>query len=224
MIDLYTSPTPNGWKVSIALEEMGVPYAVHPVDLGKQEQKEDWFLRLNPNGRIPVIVDREAGDFPLFESGAIMIYLAEKAGSPLLPSEAKARSRVIQWLMFQMGGLGPMMGQANVFFRYFPERVQPAIDRYQREGRRLLEVLDRRLSESRWLADDYSLADIANWCWAHTHAWSGIEVEGLDHLQRWLAEVGARPAVQKGRDVPYPREYREEDARKVVESARQMLA
>jgi GSH-dependent disulfide-bond oxidoreductase len=224
MIELYTSPTPNGWKVSIALEEMGLPYAVHPIDLGKQEQKEDWFLKLNPNGRIPVIVDRGARGFPLFESGAIMIYLAEKAGSPLLPSEAKARSRVIQWLMFQMGGLGPMMGQANVFFRYFPERIQPAIDRYQREGRRLLEVLDRRLGESRWLADDYSLADIANWCWAHTHAWSGIEVEGLDHLQRWLAEVGARPAVQKGRDVPYPREYREEDARKVVESARQMLA
>jgi GSH-dependent disulfide-bond oxidoreductase len=224
MIELYTSPTPNGWKVSIALEEMGLPYAVHPIDLGKQEQKEDWFLKLNPNGRIPVIVDRGARGFPLFESGAIMIYLAEKAGSPLLPSEAKARSRVIQWLMFQMGGLGPMMGQANVFFRYFPERIQPAIDRYQREGRRLLEVLDRRLGESRWLADDYSLADIANWCWAHTHAWSGIKVEGLDHLQRWLAEVGARPAVQKGRDVPYPREYREEDARKVVESARQMLA
>jgi GSH-dependent disulfide-bond oxidoreductase len=224
MIDLYTSPTPNGWKVSIALEEMGLPYAVHPIDLGQQEQKADWFLQLNPNGRIPVIVDREAGDFPVFESGAIMVYLAEKAGSPLLPSESKARSRVMQWLMLQMGGLGPMMGQANVFFRYFPEKLQPAIDRYQREGRRLLEVLDRRLGESRWLAEDYSLADIANWCWAHTHAWSGISVDGLDHLQRWMAEVAARPPVQKGRDVPYPREFTEEDGRKVVESARTMLA
>jgi glutathione S-transferase len=223
MIDLYTSPTPNGWKASVTLEELGLPYEVHGIDLGAQEQKQDWFLALNPNGRIPVIVDRDAGDFPVFESGAIMVYLAEKAGA-LLPSDAKGRSRVIQWLMFQMGGVGPMMGQANVFFRYFPEKIQPAIDRYQREGRRLMEVLDRRLGESRWLADDYSIADIANWCWASTHEWSGISVEGLPNLQRWLTEVGERPAVKKGRDVPYPRELKEADREKVVDSARNMLA
>ena len=128
MIDLYTSPTPNGWKASVALEELQIAYETHAIDLSKNIQKEEWFLKINPNGRIPVIVDHDADNFSVFETGAIMIYLAGKAG-PLLPTDAKGRSLVMQWLMFQMSGIGPMMGQANVFFRYFPEKIQPAIDR-----------------------------------------------------------------------------------------------
>jgi glutathione S-transferase len=201
MIDLYTAPTPNGWKASVTLEELELPYQTHAVNLAKNEQKEDWFLELNPNGRIPVIVDREQ-DFTVFETGAIMIYLAEKTGR-LLPADPKGRSRVIQWLMFQMGGIGPMMGQANVFFRYFPEKIQPAIDRYQHESRRLFEVLDRRLGESEWLADEFSIADIANWCWVRTYKWSGVPVEGLPHLRRWLDAMKERPACRRGVEVPF---------------------
>ena len=201
MIDLYTSSTPNGHKVSVALEELGLPYTVHAIDLSSGAQKTEAFLRINPNGRIPAIVDRGAGDFAVFESGAILVYLAEKTGR-LMPPDAKGRSLVMQWLMFQMGGIGPMMGQANVFFRYFPEKIQPAIDRYQNESRRLFEVLERRLGESEWLADDYSIADIANWCWVRTHKWSGVSIEGLPQLQRWLNAMKARPACQRGIAVP----------------------
>ena len=206
MIQLYTAPTPNGWKASVTLEEIGMPYETHTVDIGEGEQKKESFLSINPNGRIPAIVDDEVGDLAVFESGAIMIYLAEKAGSPLLPTEAGPRARVLSWLMFQMGGVGPMMGQANVFYRYFPEKIQAAIDRYQNEGRRLFEVLDLGLSKSGsgWLADDYSLGDIANWCWVRIHEWSGISVEGLDHLQDWMQRMSERPACQKGIAVPSP--------------------
>src|SRR6266850_7600428 len=192
MIDLYTAPTPNGWKASIALEELALPYKVIPIDLGKLVQKEEWYLRINPNGRIPTIVDRDAGDFAVFESGAILVYLAEKTGR-LLPTDVKGRSLVMQWLMFQMGGIGPMMGQANVFFRYFPEKIQPAIDRYQKECRRLFEVLDARLSDHEYLAGDYSIADIANWCWVRTHRWSGLEIDDLPHLVRWRDQITSRP-------------------------------
>jgi GSH-dependent disulfide-bond oxidoreductase len=202
MIDLYTAPTPNGHKASITLEELGIPYEVHIVNLLAGDQKQPEFLRINPNGRIPAIVDRDADDFAVFESGAIMIYLAEQAGK-LLPTDRKGRSLVIQWLMFQMGGVGPMMGQANVFYRYFPERLQSAIDRYQHESRRLFEVLDGRLANHEWLAGDYSIADIANWSWVRTHKWSGVSIEGLDHLQRWMAQMAARPACQRGVDVPF---------------------
>jgi GSH-dependent disulfide-bond oxidoreductase len=170
MIDLYTAPTPNGWKVSIALEELELAYAAHLVNLLEGEQKKPWFVAISPNGRIPAIVDREAGDFAVFESGAILIYLAEKTGR-LMPADTKGRSRVLQWLMFQMGGVGPMMGQTNVFSRYFPERIQPAIDRYQNETRRLFGVLDSRLRDHEYLAGDYSIADIANWSWVRTHRW-----------------------------------------------------
>jgi glutathione S-transferase len=192
MIDLYTAPTPNGWKASIVLEELAIPYEVRVVNLLTGEQKKPEYLKLNPNGRIPTIV----------ESGAILVYLAEKAGR-LLPPDAKGRSRVMQWLMFQMGGIGPMMGQANVFFRYFPEKIQPAIDRYQNECRRLFEVLDRQLADHEWLAGDYSIADIANWSWVRTYRWSGVSIDGLEHLQRWLAAMKARPACQKGVEVPF---------------------
>ena len=164
MIELFTAATPNGWKASITLEELALPYKVRRIDFEKREQKEPWYLELNPNGRIPTIVDHDNGGFAVFESGAMMIYLAEKAGK-LLPTDVKGRSLVIQWLMFQMGGIGPMMGQANVFFRYAPERIPYAIERYQREVRRLFEVLESRLKDHEFLAGDYSIADIANWSW-----------------------------------------------------------
>ena len=221
MIDLYSASTPNGFKVSVLLEELELPYDVHAIRLDKLEQKEDWFLKINPNGRIPAIVDRDEDDFAVFESGAIMIYLAEKTGR-LMPTDPKGRSLVMQWLMFQMGGIGPMMGQANVFHRYWPEKIQPVIDRYQNETRRLLEVLERRLSESEWLADDFSIADIANWCWVRSHEWSGVSVEGLENLQRWISALDARPACQRGLAVPpkaaeeHSDEGRASYARKIV--------
>ena len=202
MIDLYTAPTPNGHKASITLEELAIPYEVHIVNLLAGDQKQPEYLKLNPNGRIPTIVDRDEHDFAVFESGAIMIYLAEKAGR-LLPTDRKGRSRVIQWLMFQMGGIGPMMGQANVFYRYFPEKLQPAIDRYQNECRRLFEVLNGQLAEHEWLAGDYSIADIANWAWVRTYKWSGVRVEGLARLSRWMGAMSARPACRKGVEVPF---------------------
>jgi len=203
MIELFTAATPNGWKVSITLEELGLPYKVRRIDFDKREQKEPWYLKINPNGRIPTIVDHANGGFPVFESGAIMLYLAEKAGA-LLPTDAKGRSLVTQWLMFQMGGVGPMMGQANVFYRYAPEKIPYAIERYQREVRRLLEVLDTRLADHEYLAGQYSIADIANWSWVRGYKWSGVEIKGLDHLQRWLDVIAQRPAVLRGVDVPEP--------------------
>ena len=205
MIDLYTARTPNGFKVSVTLEELQMPYNFQSLDLSELEQKQEWFLKINPNGRIPAIIDRDNDDLVIFESGAIMIYLAEKAGK-LIPTDIKARSRVIQWLMFQMGGVGPMMGQANVFFRYFPEKYQPAIDRYQNECRRLTEVVDGHLKSSEWLADDYSIADIANWCWLRRYEWSGFSIDGLDNLKRWLKVMDNRTACQKGINVPPKKE------------------
>ena len=201
MIDLYTAATPNGHKISIALEEMGLPYTLHALSLTNGDQKQPWFLAINPNGRIPAIVDREAGDFAVFESGAILVYLAEKTGK-FLPTEVKARSRVIQWLMFQMGGVGPMVGQANVFFRYAPEKLPWAIGRYQRESRRLFEVMDRQLAREPFLAGEYSIADMATSPWVRGHGWADIDIGGLDNLQRWLKEVGERPAVLRGKDLP----------------------
>lgn len=225
MIDLYTASTPNGWKASVTLEELDMPYEVHAIDLGKNVQKEPWYLEICPNGRIPAIVDREADNFAVFESGAVMIYLAEKAGR-LLPNDPQGRSEVMQWLMFQMGGIGPMMGQANVFFRYFPEKIQPAIDRYQNESRRLFEVLDQRLAESEWLAKDFSIADIANWCWVRTYKWSGVECDDLVHLKRWRDAIRQRPASERGVNVPQKVENLEENAeaaKKFADNARKMV-
>ncbi|WP_210543463.1 glutathione S-transferase family protein [Rhodoferax sp. PAMC 29310] len=201
MIDLYTAATPNGHKVSIALEELGLPYSLKVLDFSQDEQKTSAFLAINPNGRIPAIVDRDADDFAVFESGACLIYLAEKTGQ-LMPNDAKGRSRVLQWLMFQIGGIGPMMGQANVFYRYFPEKIQPVIDRYQGETRRLFGVLDGQLKDNEYLAGDYSIADIANWAWVRTHRWSGVELDGLPYLKRWRDQLRARPAVQRGIEQP----------------------
>ena len=225
MIDLYTAATPNGHKVSIALEELDLPYRMQVLDLGTREQKAAWYLAINPNGRIPAIVDREEDDFAVFESGAILLYLAEKTGR-LMPHDGKSRSLVIQWLMFQMGGIGPMMGQANVFFRYFPEKIQPAIDRYQGECRRLFRVLDGRLRDHEFLAGDYSIADIANWAWVRTHRWSGVDVDDLPHLRRWRDQIRLRPAVVRGINNPpsaIDRDGDDEQARRFAEEARKML-
>jgi len=203
MIDFYTSTTPNGRKVSIMLEETGLPYNTTHLKLGKMEQKEDWYMELNPNGRIPTIVDHDNDDFAVFESGAILIYLAEKTGK-FMPSDVKGRSTVIQWLMFQKAGIGPMQGQANVFFRYTDEKIEYAINRYQKETRRLYEVLDKRLRDNEYLAGDYSIADIATYPWIHVHDWAGIIIDDLDSLKRWIEAVGDRPAVKRGMDVPRP--------------------
>ena len=201
MIDLYTAPTPNGWKVSILLEELGMPYNVRPIRLQDGEQKEPWYLRINPNGRIPAVVDRDEGDFAVFESGAILIYLAEKAGR-LLPADRKGRSEVLQWLMFQMGGIGPMQGQAHVFFRYAPEKIYYAIQRYQDETARLYRVLDGRLQDREFLAGGYSIADIATWPWVRLHPWAGVSIEEMPNLSRWCETVAARPACVRGVGVP----------------------
>lgn len=201
MIDLYTAPTPNGWKISCALEEMELPYNTITVNLLAGDQKREDYLALNPNGRIPTIVDHDNDDFVVFESGAILLYLAEKTGK-LLPEDARQRSQVIQWLMFQMSGIGPMMGQANVFFRYFPEKIQPAIDRYQNECKRLFTVLDKHLNDREYIVDAFSIADIANWCWVRTHNWSGVEIDDLPHLKAWVDRIYERPACQKGIEVP----------------------
>ena len=202
MIDLYTSNTPNGYKVSIMLEELKLPYNVIAVDLVKKEQKKAEYLKLNPNGRIPIIVDRENKNFVVFESGAILIYLAEKTGQ-LLPEQPKKRSVVLQWLMFQMGGIGPMQGQAHVFYRYAPEKIEYAIDRYQKETFRLYQVLDDQLKNKEYLADDFSIADIATWPWVRRHQWAGVEIEKLYNLRRWVENLENRPAFQKGIEVPF---------------------
>src|SRR5918993_4050761 len=225
MIELYTAATPNGYKASIALEELGLPYTMRVLDLAQGEQKQAWYRAINPNARIPAIVDHDADDFAVFESGAILTYLAEKTGR-LMPVDPKGRSLVLQWLMFQMGGIGPMMGQANVFFRYLPEKLPLAIDRYQGEVKRLFRVLDERFATNEYLAGDYSIADIANWSWARTWKWSGVPIDDLPHLSRWVEQIRARPAVQAGLQKPPSRSDLTDDdaqARKFIEEARKMV-
>lgn len=205
MITLYTWSTPNGRKVSIALEELGLPYEVRAVDITRGEQFDPAFLALNPNNRIPVIVDGEGpGGAPItvIESGAILLYLAEKTGR-LLPADTRGRSEAIQWLMFQMGGIGPMLGQAHHFLRYAPEPVPYAIERYAKEAARLYGVLDTRLAAREWLAgDEYTVADIATYPWIGRHDWQRIDLADYPNVARWFAAVGARPAVQRGMEVP----------------------
>ncbi|MEC9068969.1 MAG: glutathione S-transferase N-terminal domain-containing protein [SAR324 cluster bacterium] len=202
MIDLYTSPTPNGYKVSILLEELEIPYNVITIDLLAKDHKKPDYLKLNPNGRIPTIVDHNNNDFAVFESGAILIYLAEKSGH-FLPKDPKERSSVMQWLMFQMGGLGPMQGQAHVFYRYAPEKIEYAIKRYQNETFRLYSVLDKQLEDNEFLAGELSIADMATWPWVRGYLWAGLEIEKLTNLRRWLDVLAERPAFQKGIEVPY---------------------
>ncbi len=196
MIELYTWPTPNGWKVHIALEEMGIAYNTHAIDIMTGVQKEPDFLKLNPNGRIPAIIDTDV-DLTLFESGAIMIHLAEKSGL-FLPNDVRGRAEVIQWVMFQMSAIGPMMGQSNIFSRYFPEKIPAAIDRFQGEVNRLFSVMDGHLSDNEYLAGDYSIADMANWSWVCIYFWSGVPIDEFHNLQRWLVAIEQRPAVQAG--------------------------
>jgi GST-like protein len=198
---LYTAATPNGFKASIMLEELGVKYEVRAMDLAAGDQKEPAYLDLNPNGRIPTLIDRSAGDFAVFESGAILIYLAEKTNR-LLPTSAEERSEVLQWLMFQVGGIGPMQGQANVFVRYFNEHLPSVMLRYQHETRRLYEVLNARLRDREYLCGDYSIADIATWPWVRGYKWPRINVDGLDELMLWNERMAARPACQRGVIVP----------------------
>ena len=202
------------------LEECGLPYEVHPINLGSGDQKKPDYLAINPNGRIPTIVDRDEGNFAVFESGAILVYLAEKTGK-LMPKDVKGRSTVLQWVMFQMGGIGPMQGQANVFFRYFPEKLPAVISRYHNETKRLYEVLETRLDGRDYLCDDYSIADIATWPWVRIHAWAGIEIDDLPRVKAWIERVAARPAVQRGIEIPKPMpQIREED---IVKSGQSIL-
>ncbi len=218
MIDLYTWATPNGWKAAITLEELGLPYTVKPIDINKGEQKEPAYTAINPNGRIPAIVDRDNDDFAVFESGAIMMYLAEKVGR-LLPADAKGRSQVLQWVMFQVGGLGPMQGQAHVFHRYFPEKIPAAIERYQNETRRLYGVLDTRLVDREFLVGDYSIADIAHWSWARMHNWAGVGIDEFPHMKRWIDQIAVRPAAAKGIKVPHETDFDEPDANENASTA-----
>lgn len=222
MIELFTAGTPNGRKISVMLEETGLPYRVRALDLGRREQKEPWFLAINPNGRIPAIVDHDEGDFAVFESGAILIYLAEKTGR-FLPADRRGRSLALQWLMFQMGGVGPMQGQANVFYRYAPEKIPYAIERYQKETLRLYGVLDQCLRDREYLADELSIADFATYPWVHSHAWAGLGLDGLPHLARWLAALNARPAVQRGMAVPTPPTAPDADDGDRVQAGRSIL-
>ena len=204
---LYTASTMNGWKPVIFLEEAQIPYDLRPIDFDRQEQKSEWYLKLNPNGRIPTLVDRGNDDFVVFESGAILWYLAEKYGR-FLSSDPAVRSETLQWLMFQHGGLGPMMGQAMYFQRIAQPNGQNSpfsIQRYVKESRRLLEVLNSRLDGRAYLAGDcYSIADMATYPWAKCHYWAKVSVDGLTHLQRWLTRLDERPLTQKALCIPEP--------------------
>ena len=201
MYKLYTAPTPNGWKVAMALEELKAKYETQLIDLQAREQHTNWFLQLNPNGRIPVLKKMGEDSIAIFDSNAILVYLAEKFGK-LLPYNEPERTVVFQWLMFQASGIGPMQGQAVVFERYFPDDIPAARKRYHNETRRLYEVLDVRLSHSDWLAKDFSIADIANWSWIRSHKWARISTDGLENLERWMAKMRMRPACERGLNIP----------------------
>jgi GSH-dependent disulfide-bond oxidoreductase len=204
MIELYTFGTPNGQKISIMLEEIGMDYNVHPINIGKGDQKQPEFLAVNPNGKIPAIVDTDGVDgqpISIFESGAILIYLAEKSGK-LLSSDPRKRMETIEWLMFQMAGVGPMFGQLGYFGRFAPVKIDHAIERYTNEAKRLLGVLDKRLSVTEFLATDYSIADIATFTWITRHEFVGLGLDEVPHIQRWHDLISARPAVQRGLKVP----------------------
>jgi GST-like protein len=205
MIQLYTWATPNGKKVSIMLEEIGLPYEVHAVNLGQGEQRKPDYLAINPNNKIPAIVDPEGpggGPLTLFESGAILMYLAEKTGK-LWPRDMRERYEVIQWLMFQMGGVGPMFGQANYFFK-LAEKVPYAIERFHKEALRLYRVLDKQLAQKEFLAGNYSIADIATYPWVGRHEGHDVKLEQFPNVKRWFDSISARPAVKRGMEIPKP--------------------
>lgn len=214
MIDLYTAATPNGKKISIMLEELGTAYRVHALDLSEFEHKEPWFLEINPNGKIPAIVDNDDGT-AVFESGAILIYLADKFGGLLPPVGDGRRTACVQWLMFQMSAVGPMQGQLNVFLKYAPEKIPYAIRRYTEETKRLYSVLDERLSRVEYIAGEYSIADIATWPWINAYDWVRMDLEDFPNLVRWRAAVGERPAVIKGSGIPASPEEEETEEEKI---------
>ncbi len=200
MIDLYYWPTPNGHKVSIALEEMGLAYNVKPINIGEGDQFNEDFLAINPNHRIPAIVDADGpngSSYTLFESGAILVYLAEKCGQ-FLPSDASSRYRCLEWVMFQMGGVGPMFGQANHFIMYAPQKIDYAVDRYSNEVKRLCRVLDKRLGQSEFLGGPFSIADMASFPWVRNYERYGVVLDELSNLKRWLKEIEAREGVKRG--------------------------
>jgi GST-like protein len=204
MLELYTWGTPNGRKVSIMLEECALPYNVHRIDIGKGDQHSPAFLAICPNGKIPAIVDTEGPDgrpMPLFESGAILVYLAGKAGK-FLPASLRGKYEALQWLMFQMGGVGPMFGQVHHFVRQAKEEVPYAIERYTKEKDRLYGVLDKRLGEAEYLAGEYSIADIATYPWVARHEWHRTNLADFPNVKRWFDAISARPAVQRGMAVP----------------------
>lgn len=204
MIDFYTWRTPNGYKISIMLEECGLPYQVFPIDITKNQQFAPDYLKISPNNKIPTLVDHDGPGgkpLPLFESGAILIYLAEKTGK-FLSADSRMRYTTLQWLMWQMGGFGPMLGQAHHFRRFAPEKVPYAIDRYTSEAKRLYGVLEKRLGEAAYLAEEYSIADMAVFPWATRHEWQGVDIAELPNVKRWLDAIGARVAVKVGLAVP----------------------
>lgn len=220
MIDLHYAPTPNGWKISIMLEECGLPYTVLPMQLGRGDQHTAEFLKLSPNGRMPAIVDHAPADggapVSMFESGAILIYLAEKSGR-FLPTDLRGRMDVLQWLMWQMAGLGPMLGQNGHFVLYAPEKIPYAIDRYTREAKRLYGVLDAHLAGRDFIAADYSIADIACFPWIMTHKAQGLTLDDYPNVKRWYASLRARPALQAGLAVgKQERKPMDEQARKIM--------
>jgi GSH-dependent disulfide-bond oxidoreductase len=200
MIDLYTWTTPNGRKVSILLEELGLPYESYAVDIGKDEQFKPEFLKISPNNKIPAMVDRDTG-LALMESGAMMIYLADKTGR-FLPKEGEPRYRVIEWLMWQMGGIGPMLGQAHHFLHFNKGKAPYAEERYGKEAQRLYKVLDGRLDGRGFVAGDYSIADMAIWPWISRFEWQEIDMNDFPNVKRWYVDIASRPAVQKGYQVP----------------------
>ncbi len=226
MIDLYTWPTPNGHKIHIMLEETGLEYTVHPIDISAGDQFEPEFLKISPNNKMPAMVDLDGPGgkpYSLFESGAILMYLAEKTGK-FMPEEIRARYEVIQWLMFQMGGIGPLLGQAHHFRAYAPEKIPYAIDRYTNEANRLYSVLDVRLKDHEYLADEYSIADIATFPWLRSHERQGVDLDQYPNVKRWFEVVADRPAVKRGVEVLADRRRAgpiSDEAREVMFGARQ---
>lgn len=227
MITLYTAATPNGHKASIMLEELGIEYNLHHIQLSEGDQKQDWYMKLNPNGRIPTIVDHDNDDYAVFESGAILLYLADKFGK-FIPRDEKARFEVIQWLFFQMANVGPYQGQANVFYRYAPEKIDYAIQRYQGITHDNYVVLDKQLEGKDYLCGDYSIADMATFPWVFVHDWAGVSLDGLDNVQQWVERMFAREGVKRGLDIPTPlveilASMQESDGKDVKEMAQKIL-
>lgn len=221
MIDVYYWPTGNGKKVTIMLEECGLEYRVIPVNIGKGDQFQPDFLRISPNNKMPAIVDHDAGDGPLalFESGAILEYLADRTGR-FLPRDTRGRFQVLQWLYWQVGGLGPMAGQAHHFLRYAPQKIEYAMDRFRKETARLYQVMDRQLAEHDYLAGEYSIADMATWPWVFRHDWQEQDLNDFPHLQRWFETIAARPAVVRGAAVgrewmDYSRDMSDDDKKRL---------